>query len=383
MRQGTPPRWTPRPGAPQLREDDGVYYRDKNASRFPDHPMEPAIRAILELHPAATSASVDVVACGSTLGNLLRFVRGEDRDFRMLVESVVKVVHLIRRENSPTDIIQGIRGYGHTFPEAYTSWDTATGRSASHQRVLRYEFGGLNFVVRHEGDGYLPEMLSQSPVSSQPSNEKETDSVEALIGGLANNTISQAMPELSSQLQITRGGSEVPQSAVFDLKTRSILGKGRDFLSEELPRMWVAQTPNFIIAYHTRGTFDDIEIKNATSNLQMWEKSMNGELAKLAALIHHIVEVARKKPDGKLELNRTSAGKLEVRDQTPGIPPVLSEGTLKDWKIWIGSRDRVDDLQSPQEDENADSASDVSWGNDSVDFTACSNECGYCGNCTY
>lgn len=37
----------------------------------------------------------------------------------MLVEVIAGTVHLIRRENTPKEQILGVRGYGHTFPEAY------------------------------------------------------------------------------------------------------------------------------------------------------------------------------------------------------------------------------------------------------------------------
>ena len=75
---GRPPRWTPSRDDIQLREDSGRYYRDKNAAKFPNHPFAPAITACLASSPSVLD-DVDVVACGSTLGNLLRFVRGQDK----------------------------------------------------------------------------------------------------------------------------------------------------------------------------------------------------------------------------------------------------------------------------------------------------------------
>jgi DNA-directed RNA polymerase subunit H (RpoH/RPB5) len=39
------------------------------------------------------------------------------RIFRMIVELVGQTVFLVRRENSPTERIPNVRGYGHTFPE--------------------------------------------------------------------------------------------------------------------------------------------------------------------------------------------------------------------------------------------------------------------------
>lgn len=301
----------------------------------------------------------------------------------MIVENVDGVVHLIRRENSPQEVLQGVRGYGHTFPEAYTSWDPEIRGSASHQRIMRYDFGGLNYIVRHEGDGYLPDKvhISSKPPDSSP--KAATSSLEDVVAGLVDTTLRQETPQPSSNLHIERGGFDVPQTAVFDLKTRSAFRKGRDFVSEELPRLWVSQIPNFVLAYHTRGTFNDIEIIDVSSKLQEWENTMSGELSKLSALVHHIIDSIRYKTDGKFELHRKDLDQLEIRDQTPGLSPVLSEDVMKDWKVWLNGHDITEKAQSPKEDGNAEDDGDLGWDDDSADFTACSNECGYCGHCTY
>ena len=101
-------------------EDSGTYFRDRNAARYPSHPLEPAVLASLSADPKLPDET-DVVACASTLGNLLRFVRGEDRSFRMLAQMVGSTLFLTRREKSPTETIPNVRGHGHTFPEAYTT----------------------------------------------------------------------------------------------------------------------------------------------------------------------------------------------------------------------------------------------------------------------
>lgn len=81
------------PGSVQLCEDSGENFRDKNAAPFPNHPLEPAVTACLTVSPNLP-ADVDVVACGSTLGNLLRFIRGQDKTSRMPVEKVGNTVLL-------------------------------------------------------------------------------------------------------------------------------------------------------------------------------------------------------------------------------------------------------------------------------------------------
>lgn len=147
----------------RLVEDDsnGTYYRDLNAAYFPSYPMEPLVRSILKARPDLNVHEADVFGCGSTLGNLLNFVRNLDKPFRFLVEMVGETLFLIRRERSPREQILDVRGFGHSFPEANTTWDADCPRSETHQRIVRYQLGDLNTMIRSEADGYLAEKLQR------------------------------------------------------------------------------------------------------------------------------------------------------------------------------------------------------------------------------
>lgn len=336
--------------------------------------MEPAAQAVLTMHPEPLERLVDLVACGGTIGSLLRFIRGDERPFRMLVEVVGGAVHLIRRENSPKEIIPDVRGYGHTFPDAYTTWDADVRGSASHQRILQYDFGGLGCIVRHEGDGYLKDKLGRSSKASRPACvEKST--VEGLIAGMDANRMNARTPGESSRLRLQSGGFEVPQSAIFDLKTRSMFRKGKDFLGEELSRLWVSQIPNFVLAYHERGTFTEIEVMDVAERVKAWEKSMNKELSQLAALLHHIVGLARASPDGRLEISRQLVNKLDIRAQSPGLSPAFSVEVRKKWESWLTANAKSDGGKG-EEDM-------LVWSDGEGDYTACSEKCSYCGRCKY
>ncbi|KAK2035985.1 geranylgeranyl pyrophosphate synthetase [Colletotrichum somersetense] len=384
---GAPPRWTPLAKPRQLVEDSGVYYRDKNAARYPACPMEPTAQAVMAMHPEPFKKPVNIVGCGSTIGNLLRYVRGDERPFRMLVEVVGGAVHLIRRENSPTETIPSVRGYGHTFPEAYTTWDAGVRGSASHQRVLRYDFGGLSCIVRYEGDGYLEDKLESLPDEGGAVTSEEC-SVDALIQGLDASKMKSKSPSHSSPLRSQAGGFLVPQAAVFELKTRSMFRKGQDFLGEELPRLWVAQMPNFILAYHQRGVFTEIEVMDVAEEVKMWEKSMQRELSQLAALLHRIVDLAHASRDGRLEVSRQELSRLHVREQCPELPLAFSGDMMAKWEDWLdpddncrvsggGADRRGDDVEEKEAED------EFSWAVGDDDYTACSEKCSYCGKCTY
>jgi hypothetical protein len=341
--------------------------------------MEPAIVAALKESPdSCGSARVDLVACSSTLGNLLRFVRGEDKPFRMLVERVGKTVFFVRREKSPTEKILGVRGFGHTFPEAYTTWDSDVKTSTSHQRVLRYSFGGLQCFVRFEADGYIPGEPTNPRAKSTKARVNSPISSDDLLASLNSATLSGEISSSSGGLQVKEEGRRVPQDQVFDLKTRSYRKKDQDTTNEELPRLWIAQIHNFILAHHHDGLFDDIEIKAVRQRVLAWEKSNAEVLSRLAALIHRIRDMVCEVASGKLEVCHMSdnTGILQIRQQLPGAGDALSSEVVA---RWMATQDEFD---SDLSDSDESSVGGVNWNDAGDDFTACSAACDYCGRCS-
>lgn len=388
---GIPPRWTPPSEPHQLTPDNGQYFRDPNAARYSKHPVEPAVAAVLAMDPAI-SRDVDIFACGSTLGNLLRFIRGEDKQFRMLVEVVEGAVFFIRRENTARELIPNVKGYGHSFPEAYTTWDARVKGSASHQRVISYQFGGLKLLLRFEGDGYLlddNEKLQNGDGDYKlftPNDLSATQTVDELADELNHNRLTGARPADGSSLKTTYGGVLVNHDYTFELKTRSVRKKEaetfEDTFGDQLPRLWVSQIPKFILAYHRNGLFEDINIKDIRSDVKVWERDHVDILSRLAALLHRIVGLVMSRPDGKLELRHNTIRTLEVREQLADAGDALSPPIRSLWAKARGIDDGVASGQSASDpDEDADS---LSWDEGSEpDYTACSEDCGYCGRCSY
>ncbi|KAH6621643.1 hypothetical protein B0J18DRAFT_346852, partial [Chaetomium sp. MPI-SDFR-AT-0129] len=355
---GQPPRWTPQPHPTPLREDTGTYYRDKNAARYPHHPTEPAILTALTSDPALP-ANIDLFACGSTLGNLLRFARDvdTDRSFRMLAYKLGGTVFLVRRENSPTETIPGVRGYGHAFPEANTSWDVGVKGSVSHQRVVGYCVGGLGVVVRFEADGYISIpgekgfKAGSGQTKAQGVEAKGAEAKDAQVTGSLDE-LTAALSSLGSitykpytttkqpeTLKLTPAGTPIPHSTLFDLKTRSIRTRPTQstILAGELPRLWLSRVPKLILAYHTRGLFpkEDIEILDVREEVDKWEEQNKKELERFSAVLAwvkenvgralekngwDVVEICRRAEGNGLELRR-AGGKVyalaskEVREQ--------------------------------------------------------------------
>ena len=389
--KGKPPAWEPPTTTTKLKEDDGNYFRDPNAARYPAHPIEPAVQAIFASQSHFPTTSIDIFACGSTLGNLLRFVRKVDKSFRILVEAVGDTVFFVRRENSPTELIPGVTGFGHTFPEAYTTWEAEVKRSVSHQRIIRYELGGLDCIVRFEADGYHKELASQGSEIGQQLDPAKSDTFkDTLASALFDNAIDEYLPTRDKPLNVIHGGQKIPQAAVFDLKTRSIRKKDQDTLGEELPRLWLAQLSNFILAYHTSGVFEEIQTRNVHHEVEDWECENEDTIRRFVVLLRKIVAFARSTADRKIEVRSSEVNVLELREQTGDVRQTLSAGIEARWIDGNvdGSNASSDephgqDLRTSSEPEDGNDYSDWDEGSEK-DFTACSAEdCGYCGHCSY
>lgn len=392
---GKPPAWTPLQDPTRLREDDGQYFRDINASRFPSFPTQPYVEAILKHNPKFHTESIDIVTCGSSFGNLLRFVRKVDKGFRIIVENIGSTVFITRRENSPTQTIPGVYGYGHTFPEAYTTWPADVKGSESHQRIIQYSFGGMKCLVRFEADGYLPEKLSAFTgpgTSHTTTNKSKIDLDQDLASAFLSTTLGTHKTESTDGkvLSIHTAGDHIPHAALFELKTRTIRKKHQDVLGEEIPRLWVSQVPHFVLAFHAAGLFslDEIRIRDVEEEVAAWEKENQDVLRQLAVLLGFIVEFAKDRPDGRFEIVHEENGRsLDFREVLGDVNRTLPDALAS---RWAGTAiDDGDLINFPQHDNASEQDSIASCGyleSDSEshkDYTACGTQCGYCGHCTY
>lgn len=128
--------------------------------------MQPAVQALFILDEDFDTSKVDIMGCASSLGDLLRFVRSIETTFRFNVEMIGDTLFLIR--NCRDDLIPDVRGYGHSFLDAFTSDSPSPSPIKSHQRVLSYEFAALKCLVRFECDCYLESIEGRDTVVTRP-----------------------------------------------------------------------------------------------------------------------------------------------------------------------------------------------------------------------
>jgi hypothetical protein len=345
----------------------------------------------------------------------------------MLAYKLHNTVFLVRRENSPTELIPDVRGYGHAFPKANTAWEADVKGSASHQRLVRYDFGGLDLVVRFGADGYIkpagpatPPSLTTIPATlSDLTSSLSTTTITPQLSAQTNNTSptptsNTLQSTLPPSLTIQEAGTLTPSTALFDLKTRSIHTRHRkDHLAEDLPRLWVSQIPNFILAFHTSGLFktEDTEIRDVRGDVARWEQECRSELGRLAALLHWVrrqVDTVNRATGGTSSCDSgeevieichclvggAGQGVLEVRRPGGDITAVVSERVRERW-VKAGRRGGIgreedgdtvgDDGKSGARDSRekgadagkgvggrtGDKIDEVQWEESDEDFTAC------------
>ncbi|KAH8623574.1 hypothetical protein IG631_22053 [Alternaria alternata] len=355
--------------------------------------MAPVVRAIMDTNPEFDSNSTDLFACGSTLGNLLRFARGVDKAFRFNIEVVGETIFFIRKENDPKEVIKDVRGYGHTFPEAYTTWEQSVKGSETHQRIIQYEFGGLECLVRFESDGYIKAAGAVDDAAFSENAEEPDD----LLAALQNTSVSRPSNSMTStfdSLNVEHGGTAVLQDVIFDLKTRSGKHKKDIDMSDIYPTLWIKQIPNFIVAYHNgAGLFEDIRVQNVKNKVQAWARDNKDGIRRFATLLDTIVEIARSNVGKLLEVYCPGAHRLEVRCQygkgVHALPADLADRWEKTCVDVVSTQDDAPDEFGYggggidlDDKYNFDTGFDDSGSE--PDYTACSaHDCGYCGKCTY
>ncbi|OJD21909.1 hypothetical protein ACJ73_06746 [Blastomyces percursus] len=197
----------------------------------------------------------------------------------------------MRKGRTPNELIQGVYGYGHTFPETYTSWDKSVKGSATNQRIIRYEFSGLTFLVRFEADGYLGGMIGTEAKAQErktPTSQKGLSGMDILSQNIESVTMGKIASEDTASLKFRHAGFDVPQSAIVGLKT--CIRRREISVSESLPRLWAREIPNFVVGYHDDGFFDrdHILVMPMKERIDAWEMENEKILLRLTKVFREL-----------------------------------------------------------------------------------------------
>ncbi|EEQ32315.1 conserved hypothetical protein [Microsporum canis CBS 113480] len=279
--------WNPPVTPRQLMPDKGEYFRDSNAA-------SQRAQAVLHQNPDITTHDIDIFTCASDFGNLSHCVHGVEQTFRFVMEAVGGTVFFVRRENSPTLLIPGIRGYGHNFVDEYTAWGTDVKGSTSHQ--------GLRFAVRFQSDRFI---------EKEEHKARATPNSRSPLDALADASIdTNKIPDRSALTVEEDKQRGIPQNDVRDIKTRYMGGLGTRFVMKDTraginPRLWRYS-----------------ETRRAR-RARKWERDPEDKLRQLASLFRIPINTVMEYGE-PLEVYSSETGLLEIRiaeGEKPALPP--------------------------------------------------------------
>ncbi|OCL08309.1 hypothetical protein AOQ84DRAFT_407104 [Glonium stellatum] len=287
--------WIEAPKATPTIADSGLIYIAQNAARHPESPLEPLFRALYITHPSFDISSTDVVTDRNNIRKLLSFIdpsstRNGVEAFAMNIEITKNTAIFCRDEAKTMEYIgpQEFRGFGHEFEKAYTI--TQIDGSTGHHRIISYRFSDLNFIVRHETDGYVD---TDTRTSSSTAKNHIPDGLSSMLGALSLSPASNhpGVTPTGSKLIIREEGQVVPLESTLEIKTR-VFHKSLE-IQEVAPQLWVSQTPKLVRAYHRNGTFQIPEVEDVAAEIKTWEERKQNDLRKLAALIRKIISLVK------------------------------------------------------------------------------------------
>ncbi|KAK6592004.1 geranylgeranyl pyrophosphate synthetase [Botrytis cinerea] len=292
---GSPALWSTLGVSPQVKKDSGVIYIAQNAARHPESPLEPLFRTLYFTHPSFDICPIDVVTDRNNIRKLLSFVdpsstRNGLEEFTINIEITKNTALFCREEDKNLEYIgpHEFRGFGHEFEKAYTV--TKIRGSTGHHRIISYRFSDLNFIVRHETDGYIN---TDTKMSSSKTNLSAQDGLSSMLDALSLSPVA-THPNIiptGSKMTIKEEGQVVPLESTLEIKTR-VSHKPLN-IEEIAPQLWVSQTPKLVRAHHQKGTFQNPVVEDIAAKVKSWEARKQDDLRKLAALIKMIINLVK------------------------------------------------------------------------------------------
>lgn len=327
---GSPSLWLPLNSPRRVAKDSGLVYINQNAARYPERPLEPLFRALFVSNPSFDIGSVDIVTDRNNLRKLLKFVdnasAGEDLDaFVIHVEHIQDTALLSRveRNNSKRIKPNEFVGYGHEFEKAQTR-ELIPG-STGHHRIVSYDLGGLNLIVRHETDAYEGEQSAPMPLDTAVQSSE--DNLSAALESLSLFSERDSDGHDRADLVVLDGGRVVPIEQTLEIKTRVSLKPIE--LKDVAPQLWFSQTPKLVRAYHQSGRFQKTEVEDITEEIKAWEKSHQLLLRRLVGLLQE-VRIVTKECGGKAIVSYDSAMEKLCISKKPELD-MLPEDLHRKW----------------------------------------------------
>jgi hypothetical protein len=161
------------------------------------------------MNPNFNMKPIGLTTDRNSLRKLLRSVSGKvPKSWRIDVDVIEDTMFFTRWEENQLQIITGARdsGYGHEFKKAFLSFDSNLQESSGHHRMIRYNLGGIECIVRFEVDGYVDDGLGIDNQTSIETIDNETSIVgelsQALSGLHVQNSTNVFASSLAAEVKV-------------------------------------------------------------------------------------------------------------------------------------------------------------------------------------
>ncbi|GKZ32219.1 hypothetical protein AbraIFM66950_001429 [Aspergillus brasiliensis] len=315
---GRPPLWTPPRKVLKLQDAPSPpKLRVPKAPKEQPYPWEASFEAIRRQNPRYNFQRTDIVTCAAILRSLFDFIRGISADIRFIMERMGKTVVFIRREVPPPILLPEAHNFDADFVKKHTRWEDEAAKCKSNQRIIQYNFGGINMIVRSESDAYIRDQKMDSEGGTESTKHKANiDSPTEGIGGL----------------WVYEGGEPVAQNQILETNVRSMyndVGNLRRIdMTTIFPRLWASQIPNLAVGYHKKGVMKSLRVSDMKEELLKWERDNEEHLSRLAHLLNDLTGHARASP-ARLEVCRDGHGSLEICQLAPRDAPKAVSPEMK------------------------------------------------------
>jgi hypothetical protein len=292
LQQGAPSRLIDRGLPITISKDKGIFFVDQNACRAREYPFEPIFQAMNVMNPEFSFTKTDLVTNRNSLRKLFNVIAGKKSDsFRLQVDVVHDTLFLSRHERHNQETLggQNVARYGHTFEQAVSEMEPELTDSTAHHRVIQYQMGSLNCVVRFEVDTFRTEKDSNG-LKPEIVITQDHD-IQSLFEKLSiDESPNQLSPEFNTATSVVCRGHLVPCSATAELKMRS----GGNDVEIYKPQLWFSRTPYLICGHHNNGKFTKVETIEVMKRLEDWEEHFQAALCKIFRLIITMRQIAMK-----------------------------------------------------------------------------------------
>ena len=128
-------------------------------------------------------------------------------------------------------------------------------------------------------------------------------------------------------------------------------------MDDILPRLWLNRTPNFILAQHSFGRFDEenVQVLDVREDVRQWQARNTQSLRRFLGVLRQLVDAVRGLESGRAAVYRLGCGALEVRslvdEKWSALPPNLKAK-------WAGDLQVVEDDDKPENTEEQDNEED-------------------------